>query len=89
MYHHVELAAHDVLIADGLAAESYLDTGDRSNFSNGGGAVVLHPNLSAHVWEGMGCAKLVISGHEIESVRQKLDTRAHLLHSTVRCTDAA
>ena len=36
MYHHVELAAHDVLIAEGLAAESYLDTGDRSSFSNGG-----------------------------------------------------
>jgi hypothetical protein len=89
MYHHVELAVHDVLIADGLAAESYLDTGDRSNFSNDDGAVVLHPHFSTHVWEGMGCAKLVVSGREIESVRQRLDARAQVIRSTIRSIDAA
>ena len=36
-YHHVELPRHDVLLAEGLPAESYLDLGDRSNFANGGG----------------------------------------------------
>jgi len=35
-YFHVELDAHDVLFADGLAAESYLDTGNRANFDNSG-----------------------------------------------------
>jgi hypothetical protein len=29
---HVELASHDILLANGLAAESYLDTGNRSAF---------------------------------------------------------
>ncbi len=89
MYHHVELAVHDVLIANGLAAESYLDTGDRSNFSNGGGAVVLHPHFSTHVWEGMGCAKLMVSGREVESVRQRLNARAQIICSAVRSIGAA
>jgi autotransporter passenger strand-loop-strand repeat protein len=89
MYHHVELAVHDVLIANGLAAESYLDTGDRAKFSNGGGTVVLHPCFSTHVWEGMGCAKLVVSGRELENVRQRLDARARIICSTVSSIDAA
>jgi hypothetical protein len=31
-YHHVELAAHDVVLAEGLPCESYLDTGNREMF---------------------------------------------------------
>jgi hypothetical protein len=32
-YWHVELSAHDVILAEGLAAESYLDTGNRTAFA--------------------------------------------------------
>ena len=35
-YHHIELERHAVLIAEGVAAESYLDTGNRAVFSNAG-----------------------------------------------------
>lgn len=35
-YIHVELPAHDVVLAEGLPAESYLDTGNRAGFVNGG-----------------------------------------------------
>jgi len=41
-YYHVELegtggaAVHDVMLAEGMPAESYLDTGNRSAFANGG-----------------------------------------------------
>ena len=35
-YYHVELAEHGVLLAEGLPAESYLDTGNRGAFANGG-----------------------------------------------------
>ncbi len=35
-YWHVELDRHDIILAEGLAAESYLDTGNRSAFANGG-----------------------------------------------------
>jgi hypothetical protein len=33
-YWHVELAAHAVLLADGLPCESFLDTGNRGAFTN-------------------------------------------------------
>ncbi len=32
-YWHVELPAHDVILAEGLPAESYLDTGNRDAFA--------------------------------------------------------
>ena len=33
-YCHIELRRHDVLYAEAMPAESYLDTGDRRNFEN-------------------------------------------------------
>jgi hypothetical protein len=42
-YHHIELDRHDILIADGLEAESYLDTGNRGLFANAGAPLLLHP----------------------------------------------
>jgi hypothetical protein len=35
-YFHIELEQHDVLLAEGLPAESYLDTGNRDAFADGG-----------------------------------------------------
>ena len=61
-YYHIELPQHDVLLAEGLPAESYLDTGDRSNFANGGQPIALHPDFSARMWEAMGCAPLIVTG---------------------------
>jgi Hint domain len=43
-YYHVELSSHDVLLTEGLAAESYLDTGNRGMFENAGLPLTLHPN---------------------------------------------
>lgn len=42
-YFHVEFERHDVLFADGLAAESYIDTGNRGMFENGDASLQLHP----------------------------------------------
>ncbi len=33
-YFHVELARHDILLAENLPCESYLDTGNRADFEN-------------------------------------------------------
>jgi hypothetical protein len=33
-YWHVELERHDILLADGMPAESYLDTGNRAAFAD-------------------------------------------------------
>ena len=44
-YWHVELERHDVLLAEGLPTESYLDTGNRAAFANGGAFLELHPDF--------------------------------------------
>jgi hypothetical protein len=75
-YFHVELAQHDLLLAEGVLAESYLDVGDRSNFTNGGARLTLHPDLGsrspdvAAVWETLGCAPLIIRGPRLEAARR-------------------
>ena len=71
-YYHVELSVHDVLLAEGLPAESYLDTGDRSAFANGGGSVALHPRFSAWQWDAAGCAPLVVAGAQVLAVRRQM-----------------
>ena len=81
-YYHIELEHHDVLLAEGLPAESYLDTGDRSNFENGGGPITLHPEFSArrwdnaHIWEALACARLIVTGPELDAVRQQVNALA-------------
>ena len=56
-YFHVELAVHDVLLAEGLACESYLDTGNRGAFANGGEALMLHADFARRRWAASACAR--------------------------------
>jgi fibronectin-binding autotransporter adhesin len=69
-YYHVELPRHTVLLADGLAAESYLDTGDRSNFANGAGPIALYPDFASRIWDAEGCAPLVVTGPALDAARR-------------------
>jgi len=71
-YYHVELPRHAVLLAEGLAAESYLEAGDRANFANGGGAVALYPDFATLRWEAQGCAPLVVTGPKLEAARRSM-----------------
>ena len=57
VYYHVELPEHDIIQAEGLNCESYLDTGDRTAFEDGGGVVVLHPNFLPLWREAASCAE--------------------------------
>ena len=75
IYYHIELARHDVVLAEGLPAETYLDTGNRSRFSNGGEVVALHPDFSARAWEMRGCAPLVQTGPVLAAVRERLGAK--------------
>ena len=79
-YWHVELPRHDVLLAEGLPCETYLDTGNRSSFANGGVCVQMHPALSQQggeaIWEAAGCAPLRITGDEVERCLARLRRRA-------------
>jgi hypothetical protein len=77
-YYHVELPRHGVLLANGLAAESYLDfAGHRGFFANGGAPVVLHPDLAALAWAANGCAPLIVTGPELNAVRERVNALAH------------
>jgi autotransporter passenger strand-loop-strand repeat protein len=88
MYWHVELPAHDVIFAEGLPAESYLDTGNRAAFANGEGPTTLHPDFAWRVWEAESCAALVVQGAALVAARGALLARAEALgHATTR--DAA
>jgi hypothetical protein len=68
-YHHVELAEHDVLLAEGLPAESFLDMRDGTNYAHGPGPVRLYPDFSARMWEAFGCAPLIVAGPEMVAAR--------------------
>lgn len=61
-YWHVELDQHDLVLAEGMACESYLDTGNRSAFA-GEVALQLHPDFASTaaraVWDARGCAAIL------------------------------
>jgi collagen type I alpha len=74
-YHHIELAQHDVVLANGLPAETYLDTGDRAKFL-GAKVIERHPDFSNRIWEAMGCATLIVCGQRLAAARQRLNAQA-------------
>jgi hypothetical protein len=82
-YYHVELPQHAILLAEGLPAESYLDTGNRAMFSNAGLALVLHPDFAPSqgisTWADDSCAPLVTTAAEVEPIWRQLAQRAEAL----------
>jgi Ca2+-binding RTX toxin-like protein len=74
-YFHVELDRHDVLLAEGLAAESYLDDGNRAAFANGAAHLALHPEF-APLTRHDACAPRCTSGDVLVAVRRLLFARA-------------
>ena len=77
-YYHVELPRHDVVLAQGLEVESYLDVRDRSDFANGPGPVRLYPDFATRMWEAYGCARLVAVGPELDTARRLVDQYAYV-----------
>ncbi len=67
-YWHVELDQHDVMLAEGLPVESYLDTGNRAEFCDSG------------VWAMAAfatspCAPVRRQGAVLETLRRRIDQR--------------
>ena len=73
-YWHVELDAHDILAAEGLPAESYLDCGNRAPFANGGAFVETHPDFQPKLWNDT-CLPLVKTGAEVVAAKARLRER--------------
>jgi hypothetical protein len=70
-YWHVELDAHDILLAEGLAAESYLDWGDRPFFTEGSDHALHNPDF---VVPGLSarCRPVAVEGPVVEAERARL-----------------
>src|ERR1039458_7045846 len=82
-YYHVELAKHAILLAEGLPAESYLDTGNRAMFANAGLAVVLHPDFGINhglkTWEEDAGAPLLTDAARVEPLWRRFAQRAEAM----------
>jgi hypothetical protein len=65
-----------VILAEGLPCESYLETGNRGAFSNGGPPVQMHPDFALKTWDTKGFARLILQGPELEAARSFLLHRA-------------
>ncbi len=78
MYFHIETAQHDVIYAEGTPAETYLDSGNRWHFANGGAAVTLHPDFAARDRAARSCAPVVESGPYVETIRRLILARAQI-----------
>ncbi len=78
-YYHVELDTHDVLIAEGALAESYIDDDNRLLFHNA------HEFREKYPDQVIGPAQYYAprcdSGFELETVRQRIASRAGLAAS--------
>lgn len=74
-YWHVELPRHEVILAEGMPAESYLDTGDRTDFLHGGDFTTLFPAFAARRNNSEACAPLVLDGPDLAAARAMLAER--------------
>ena len=73
-YFHLALASHDVVLAEGMPAETYLEAGSGDAFGDADGVMRLHRNRQASdhcamQWETHGYAPLVMVGAELDKAR--------------------
>ena len=78
-YWHVELDRHDIILAEGMPCESFLDTGNRCAFDNAPGAVAMTPDFARAVWAAEGCAPILTDpAHPaLRALHLRLLARAH------------
>jgi hypothetical protein len=86
-YFHVELERHDILLAEGLPAESYLDTGNRRVFENADSPLDLHPDLYGGDQqarrEALSCAPFAADAARVEPEWRRLAIRAAQMGYTI------
>ena len=78
-YWHVELESHDILLADNMPVESYLDMGNRSFFVEAD-AIALHARPDAELRTHADfCRPFHDGGPVLAAVRARLEARASVL----------
>jgi len=82
-YHHFELPAHEVVLAEGLPAESYIDAGNRDSFADAGKVVVAIANFMPELTPGLAgpssprrCAPWLQDTPALRLLKERLRTRA-------------
>lgn len=70
-YYHLELDQHDMILADNLPCESYLENGNRDDFENGL-ALNLHPEFAGSFGSAMPFAPIRRQGVEVAAARAML-----------------
>ena len=90
-YFHVELDRHEVLLAENVAVESYIDTGNRSMFAQTSGTPRRDPVFGRGTqWDASAYAPLCLGGATLREIRQELHERACALGYAARTlTDIA
>lgn len=90
-YYHLELPTHNVIYAEGLPAESFLDDNNKSIFVTDTGPVskvtIFDPEMplltSKEIWDAKGFAKVARKGEDpvVDQIFERLLLRAKLLSS--------
>ncbi len=62
-YYHIELDRHDIVLADGMACETYMDTGNRGP---------LYQEEGVRTPAAKACAPLVTAGPRLAAIRRRL-----------------
>lgn len=79
-YFHIELDRHDIILAENLAVETYLDTGNRNAFANAKGSPHAAPVFGrGRQWNDLACADLCLSGPCLQTIRREIFQRTRNL----------
>jgi hypothetical protein len=73
-YFHIELETHDVIFAEGAAAETFVDCDSRGIFHNAHEFALLYPVDKAPRWRF--CAPRVEAGRDLDRIRRRLNSIA-------------
>jgi Ca2+-binding RTX toxin-like protein len=76
-YVHIELAAHDAILAEGAWSETFVDDDSRLLFNNAADFRRRYPD--APVLPALFCAPRVTGGYQLQAIRQRLGERAGTL----------
>ncbi|MBV9783538.1 MAG: Hint domain-containing protein [Acidisphaera sp.] len=82
-YFHVELAAHDLIWAEGAASESFVDDASRGMFHNAHEYRTRYPE--AVPVPPVYCAARLENGFELEAIRVRIDARAGVISPAPEC----
>jgi hypothetical protein len=85
-YFHVELDAHDILLAEGAESESFVDDDSRMMFHNAHEYQALYPGAVSP--PSRFCAPRVSEGFELESIRSKIRARALQSKAAKNCASS-